>query len=468
MKNVITKTANGKAFLMMVLFLLSVIGCKKSNEEIDPGKNILLSDDIASGTNVMKANAQVAHDWYKLQLSFLLERNSTLNGNAFAFLGIGLYESLRHGIKNAKSFSTVLNQMPAMPDKENNNGYHWEISANAAMASMLRLLNIGLTPANNAAIDALEAAYNETLKPAIESESFNRSQEYGKKIAQAIYDWYLVDPYYASNAGYVPPVDPPGVYRQWRPTPPANVPVPIFPFLKNSRTLLAIHTTTIGPAFPVAYSTTPGSAFYNMVKEVYDVNTALTQEQKNTALFWIDQGNGVGYTPNGHDMSLVVQVLEQSNANLGLAAEAYAKAGIAQRDGSIVTFRTKYATENNMIRPVSYIRGVIEPILEPGTTPDWLPFIATPPHPEYPAAHSGVTGSTMQAVAKVIGENVPVSDATYVFRGFPARNFPNLFAAAEEAGISRLYGGIHYTISINAGLDLAKVIGNNVGNVKVR
>jgi hypothetical protein len=74
----------------------------------------------------------------------------------------------------------------------------------------------------------------------------------------------------------------------------------------------------------------------------------------------------------------------------------------------------------------------------------------------------------MQAVTKVLGENVPVTDAIYVFRGFPARTFPNLFAAAEEAGISRLYGGIHYRISINAGLDLAKIVGNNVGNVSLR
>jgi PAP2 superfamily len=157
-----------------------------------------------------------------------------------------------------------------------------------------------------------------------------------------------------------------------------------------------------------------------------------------------------------------VQALEQNGVNLALSAEAYAKAGIAQRDGSIVTFRSKYA--NNLIRPVSYIQGIIAP------GPGWLPFIATPPHPEYPAAHAAVTGSVMQAVAKVIGENVPVTDAIYATppNNFPPRTFPNLFAAAEEAGISRLYGGIHYRVSINAGLDLAKIVGNNVGNVSLR
>jgi hypothetical protein len=410
----------------------------------------------------MNANAQVAHDWYRLQLSFLLERNSTLRSNAFGFLGIGLYESVRHGIKNAASFSSKINSMPAMPDKENNNGYHWDISANAAMAAMLRYFNIGLTSTNTAAINALEEKYNAALKPSVGSASFDRSQAYGRQIAKAIYDWYLTDQYFASNAGYVPPVDPAGVYRVWRPTPPANAAIPILPYLSTSSTFLTVHTSLTAPAFSIPYSGVPGSPFYNMVKEVYDVKAALTQDQKNTALYWVDQGNGVGYTPNGHDIALVVQALEQNGINLGLSAEAYAKAGIAQRDGSIVTFRSKYA--NNLIRPVSYIQGIIEP------GPGWLPFIATPPHPEYPAAHAAVTGSVMQAVAKVIGENVPVTDAIYASppNNFPARTFPNLFAAAEDAGISRLYGGIHYRISINAGLDLAKVVGNNVGNVSLR
>jgi hypothetical protein len=460
MKMPIAKNTDRKFLLIITFLMIFSIGCEKIPFDFKDDKQ-----DDHGNSGGLKESAQVAHDWYKLQLSFLLERNSTLNGNAFGFLGIGLYESVRHGIKNSVSLSTKLNQMPAMPDKEKNSGYKWSVSANAAMAAMIRSFNIGLTAANIEAIDALEAKYNSELRPAIGSASFTRSQEFGKAIAKAIYDWSLTDVYYASNVGYVPPVDPAGVFRVWKPTPPANVPVPIFPFLGNSRTFLAIHTNTIAPAFPISYSTDPGSDFYKMVKEVYDVNAELTQDQKNTALFWVDQGNGIGYTPNGHDIALVEQVLEQSCVNLGIAAEAYAKAGIAQRDGSIVIFRSKYA--NNLIRPVSYIRGVIEPVLEPGTVPDWLPFIPTPPHPEYPAAHSGVTGSTMQAVAKVIGENVPVTDAIYVFRGFPARTFPNLFAAAEEAGISRLYGGIHYRLSIKTGLGLAKIVGNNVGNLSL-
>ena len=56
---------------------------------------------------------------------------------------------------------------------------------------------------------------------------------------------------------------------------------------------------------------------------------------------------------------------------------------------------------------------------------------------------------------------------SYVFRGWPARTYNTLFAAAEEAGISRLYGGIHYLPSINTGLSLGKDLGNRIGSINL-
>jgi hypothetical protein len=157
-------------------------------------------------------------------------------------------------------------------------------------------------------------------------------------------------------------------------------------------------------------------------------------------------------------MSIVTQALEQTHSNLGVAAEAYAKAGIAERDASIVCFRSKYTY--NLIRPVTYIRKLIDP--------NWLPFIPTPPHPEYPAAHAFVTGSVMQALTRVLGDNVSITDHTYDFRGWAPRTFTNIFKAGEEAGMSRLYGSIHYLPSINMGLSLAHDIGNRVGDIKLQ
>jgi hypothetical protein len=318
---------------------------------------------------------------------------------------------------------------------------------------LLRSFNTGLTSANNASIDSLENAYNEKLKSEEDLTSFERSQAFGRSIATAIRNWSLTDNFNPSNAGYVAPVFP----GAWEPTPPAFVNPPVNPYLSNARPFLQSNLTNVAPALPAAYSEDPNSDFYKIAKNVYDVSKTLTAEEKNIALFWVDQGNGTAYTPPGHDFSIVTQALEKTGASLGVAAEVYAKAGIAERDATIVCFNSKYTY--NLVRPVTYIRKLIDP--------NWLPFIATPPHPEYPAAHAFITGSVMQSVTAVLGDDVAITDHTYDFRGWAPRSYGSLFKAAEEAGISRLYGGIHYLTSINTGLSLAHDLGSSVGDIKL-
>ncbi len=426
-------------FTLAIIFAFSA--CQKLNEFID----------IQHPDSNAKAGASVALDWYRLQLRMLLERNSTLKVD-FGYLGIGLYEAVRNETKNSVSLSTKLNQMPQMPETENKS-YDWVLSANAAMASMLRLFNTGLTTANLASIDSLENLYNQQSTTGQGSDKFNRSQAYGRSIATAMYNWSLTDNYNTSNVGYVPPVFP----GAWIPTPPAFL-NGINPYLGSSRLDLASNAYVVVAPPPYPYSEIPGSDFYKMVKNDYDVNLSLTTEQKNIANFYIDQGNGLGYTPPGHDISIITQIIVTKKVGLAIAAEVYAKAGIAERDAAIVVFGAKY--KYNQIRPVSYIRKVIDTA--------WLPFIPTPPHPEYPAAHAVVTGSSMEAASRVLGDHVNFTDHSYDFRGWTPRSFTSIFAVGEEAGISRLYGGIHYQESINSGLDIAKQVGKNVGDIKLQ
>jgi hypothetical protein len=319
------------------------------------------------------------------------------------------------------------------------------------MAAMLKSFNNGLTTANLATIDSLENVYNERLKPG-SGTKFKRSQAFGRSIALAVRNWSLTDNYSPSNAGYVYPQFAGG----WVPTPPAFVNPPVMPFLSTARLLLESSANIVADP-PISYSTDASSDFYNMVKEVYDVSQALTQEEKDIALFWVDQGNGTGFTPPGHDFSVILQALAASGADLPTAVEALAKAGIAERDGTIICFRTKYI--HNLIRPVSYIQSFI--------SAGWMPFIPTPPHPEYPAAHAFITGSALKAAEEVIGE-FQITDHTYDFRGWSPRTYAKLSDAAAEAGISRLYGGIHYRPSIEAGLELGFELGSAIGTLNFK
>jgi hypothetical protein len=441
--------------LLRVLFPISLIflSCQKdsSNEQKKAeaiGENALAQTNSSS----VHISSAVALDWYKLQLRMILAnpaRVGALNAESFAYSGIGLYEAVRSGIQHSVSLSNSLYQMPEMPQIDNN-GYDLVVSANAVLASLSRSLNPWLTAANMSSVDSLENAYNQNASVPMNSEKFQRSQAYGEAVAAAIYDWAKTDHYNVSNAGYVLPTTPVGVYIL---TPP-NYHAPANPYLSSSRPLLIEDGSFICPPPPFTYSETPGSGFYNMVKDVYDVSNVLTPDQKTMAQFWDDEA---AYTPPAHFMNIVVEAIDQNGTDLGTTAEALAKTGIAMREAFLNTFRSKY--QYLQMRPVSYIRKLWDP--------KWLPVIGTPSHPEYPAAHPYITGAVMRALSYVIGFNTPVVDYTYGFRGFAPRSYSSLDAVADEAGISRRYAGVHYMPSIITGWSDGRALGDRVGSIKL-
>jgi membrane-associated phospholipid phosphatase len=187
-----------------------------------------------------------------------------------------------------------------------------------------------------------------------------------------------------------------------------------------------------------------------MAKAVYDVSATLTQDQKDMANFWKDVP---GATSPGHWLSILQQTAGQRNASLAEAALAYALTGAAINDALITCFVSKY--EVSLIRPVSYIRG------EMGHK-DWSPFLGTPGHPEFPSAHSSLSAAAAGIMEEFFGKNKSFTDHTYDYLGYPVRSYPGFSAIAIEAGQSRLYAGIHYQFSIDAGIWQGKKVAGNI------
>ena len=452
MRNMFKNQTRAGLISFLVLANLLIVSCSKTDLKQSPST---YEASQANSGKAERADGDVATDWYRLHFSILLERNSAFNGVYYAYFGVALWEAVRPGVRNSQSFYGKIRMMPMMPEPEKNQGYNYVVSANAALADLTRKMFSGLTDANKKAIDDLEAKYNQQESPDQNSAVFVRSQAYGKAIAQATFDWYKTDDLILSSAGYIVPTGP----AAWIPTPPLFLPqIPINAFFGKATTMVASIAPIRAKTFPFTYSENPADDFYKMERQVYDLSKVLTPEQKETAFYWLDQGNGTAYTPPGHDFFVLTQCLEQANVTLDVAAETYAKAGIAERDGSIVIFGSKYIT--NLIRPVSYIRRVIDPA--------WSPLFSTPPHPEYPAAHAGGTGSVMLTATTVLGDEVGVIDRSQVMLNHPARVYKNLEAVAQEAGISRNYAGIHYLISITEGLDCAHRVATEIGKIKVR
>ena len=98
----------------------------------------------------------------------------------------------------------------------------------------------------------------------------------------------------------------------------------------------------------------------------------------------------------------------------------------------------------NTIRPETVINRYINK--------DWRPLLQTPPFPEYPSGHSVVSGAASTVLSSLINPSYKFIDSTEVPFGMPARTFESFNAAASEASISRLYGGIHFLPALNNGL----------------
>ncbi len=401
-------------------------------------------------------SANVVYDWYDLAGKTELRRTpqpvTILNNRNFGYIGVGLYEAVRQGIKGAVSLSTKLYQMPPMPTPEPGREYLWGASANAALASLYKQLLVGLTDADRARIDSLENAYNNRYRLSTADAVISRSQAYGRAVASAIYTWSTTDNFNLGSQGYVLPVFP-GSYVL---TPP-NFPAPQGPFLQNSRPFLAYSLTATAPPLPVAYSEDPASAFYREAKEVYDLGRALTPEQRATVNWWADAGGvGVGVPAPYHALSIINGLLKSHNARLGRAAEVYAKTGIAMKDGPINTFRGKY--QYNLLRPITYIHRHIDP--------NWQSLLPSPPYPDYPSGLVGLNAPIMQVLIREFGD-IPVTDNAYAWRGLPARQYPSISALREEAAFSRIYAGIHYRFTQLASIQMGIELGNRIADLNL-
>jgi membrane-associated phospholipid phosphatase len=148
-------------------------------------------------------------------------------------------------------------------------------------------------------------------------------------------------------------------------------------------------------------------------------------------------------------------VLRRERSSLAEAADAYARVGMAVSDAFVACWSQKY--RYNLLRPVTYSRAQFDPA--------WLSLLVTPPFPEYPSGHSVQSGAAFQVLTDLFGKRYRFVDRTHVERGFAPRPFGSFLEAAEEAAISRLYGGIHFRAAIDNGVEQGRRIGRAVSRL---
>ena len=380
---------------------------------------------------------------------------------AFGYAGLTLYETVVYGMPNNQSLQNQLNTGLKINAPDTTLEYNWAVAANAAMAETARLYYANMPESQAIAVAQLEEATFNNIRDAggFANGTLVRSKQWGVYVAQTIFEWSKTD---GGHLGYTKnfPKDyviPVGIGK-WIPTYP-KYSLPMQPNWGNNRTFVPNSAINSQPNAPIAYSEDSTSTFFKEARSVYDAVTNATLEQKTIAKYWSDDPGLLGGTPGGHSISITTIVLQKEGATLAKSAEIYAKVGMGLSDAFVSCWKCKY--QYNYMRPISFIRMKIDPY--------FVSPLETPPFPEYPSGHSVQSGATAKILSDAFGSAYLFTDKTHATRtdidGTP-RSYRSFFEFASEAGISRLYGGIHYKEAINLGIEQGTKVGIAIGKLK--
>ena len=253
-----------------------------------------------------------------------------------------------------------------------------------------------------------------------------------------------------ANDGSSAIVQPPGGSGPgvWIPTPPAFLPylLPqwgfVAPFAMNS-------PSQFRPPGPPALDSQQYAADYEEVKQLgAAVGSTRTDEQTEIALFWAD-GAGTE-TPPGHWNSIAQIIGAARGTTLEENSRLFALLNLALADAAICSWDAKYTY--HFWRPVTAI-AFAEPQL------NWMSFIVTPPFPDYTSGHSTFSAAAATVLPLFFGtEDLPFTIGSDFLPGV-YRSFSTCQDAAEEAALSRIYGGIHFRSASEDGLQAGSSIG---------
>lgn len=384
--------------------------------------------------------------WYRLVLE-LVRHTATqtppVASRAMAYLGVTIYEAMATGNPDMTTLAGQLHELSPCPRRPRT--IHDEaLITHGALTAAVRHFFANTGPTGQRSINAVERALTKSLTQGVPPDVVERSLAFGQSVAAHVIAWAADDGgEVIENMGF--PQEWPTATKpsDWVPTSRvAQQQAPLLPTWGRNRPFaMPRDAGGCGLSAHPAYSEDPGSAFYAEAKEVYDVAAVLTEDQKRIARFWSDDPM-LSSTPPGHWLYIAVDLIKSTGMEAPRAADLLARLGIGVADAFIACWHSKY--EFNLLRPITYIKKVIDP--------KWEPLLNTPPFPEYPSGHSTQSGAMAAVLTAFFGEDYAFVDRTHEDEGMDGRAYPSFKAAAEEAGISRLYGGIHFRAAIVEGL----------------
>lgn len=432
-----------KQIYFLLLGILISTACKDNNEII-----IISPQDYHN--SVDKVTEIMIHDIFSPPVA----------SRIFAYPNIAAYEILALDNNNYKSLSGQVSGLKKIPLPENNTTLNYELAALIAHIDMSKRLIFSE--------DRIEV-YRDSLYQIWEGKNknvFTTSKTYGLKVANHIAAWMDKDNYKQTRTMPKFTIDADDPSR-WQPTPPAYM-SGIEPHWNKIRPFVLDSSSQFKPVPPPPFSMEKDSDFYKELEEVYKISNEITakgdtSEEVAIAQFWdcnpyvsVTRGHLMfatkKITPGAHWIGITKIAAKKTNSDLSKTVYAYTKTSIAIADAFISCWDEKY--RSNLIRPETLINEYIDE--------NWQPVLQTPPFPEYTSGHSVVSGAAATALTNIFGESFAFDDDTEVAYNLPVRSFNSFTEAADEAAISRMYGGIHYRAAVEIGVAQGRSLGEFV------
>ena len=379
--------------------------------------------------------------------------NPPLAARFFSYTCLAGYEVVSQYDPSFKPMYGRLNGYPAIKKTAPVQPYSNQLSALLAMMETAKKLQ-----PSGPLLAAFEKDFIDSCrKTGIDEAVITNSTNYAMAVSKQILAYAKADGYNKiSNLSRYTPVTGEGY---WYPTPPAFMGA-VEPYFKTVRPFALDSANQFKPALPIVYNGAKGSPFYVLAEAVYKEKNILSEDHRVIASFWdcnpfaVQNEGHLQYgvkkiSPGAHWLGISGIACAKAKKSFEETLQVYTSVSIGLMDAFICCWDEKY--RSNRIRPETAIRKLIDPT--------WEPLLQTPPFPEYLSGHSVASAASSVILTHYFGDHFSYRDSVEVSYGLPARNFESFHQAAEEAAISRFYGGIHFMDAITNGLQQGTKVG---------
>jgi len=403
---------------------------------------------------------QVLHNLNTLLVNTVMEDLFTppIASRIYVYPNIAFYECIRLDDPALPSLAGKLNGFKTIPSLPENKTVDNFVAASVAFTYVAQAL-VG----SEYKIEDRRRSFIDSLMLTSDTTIIKNSVQYGHTVADSIIAWTKRDNYLKSR-GMIRYVitNKPG---DWQPTP-LDYAQGLEPHWNTIRPLTLTKASQFSPKEKLVFNTAKTSMFYKTMMESYNIIKNLDTVRKATALYWDDNPNvsvNIGHlnyfihkiSPGGHWVMIAQQACIKNGASVTKSAQVYTLETIGMFDAFISCWDEKYRT--NLIRPITIINRIVDR--------NWIPYIQTPPFPEFTSGHSVVSNAASEILTSLLGDNFAFTDRTEIPFGQGIRTFNSFYEASVQSSTSRVYGGIHYPETARISIQQGRTIGKYIINL---